>query len=234
MSLLKTNELQKPRPFSCKVAGQRPMTSPLRTSSVVPARRTLTRLLDKPAACHSERSAAKRRISLWIWPDEKPKGSIPRLCAMRAKLQVSQSETVRSARCRLILILALRCGGFGGFLGLGRFLGLGCGRAGFPVAAAFGFARRLRGRLPGVVGDVPAAALELNGRRGEQLLEFAAALFAGGEGRVREFHDLLEARAALQAPILIKRQAALLPPTAYIIAGRSQESGVRSQELEAR
>src|SRR6266699_4837830 len=30
MSLLKTNELQKPRPFSCKVAGQRPMTSSLR------------------------------------------------------------------------------------------------------------------------------------------------------------------------------------------------------------
>jgi len=27
------NELQKPRPFSCKVAGQRPMTSPLRMTS---------------------------------------------------------------------------------------------------------------------------------------------------------------------------------------------------------
>ena len=60
-------------------------------------------------------------------------------------------------------------------------------------------------RLAGVVGDVPAGALELDGRGREQLLDGAAAGGAGRERRVGELLDLLE-RPVLRALVLVERQ----------------------------
>ena len=59
--------------------------------------------------------------------------------------------------------------------------------------------------LLGVVGDVPAGALELHSGGGDHLLDLAAALGAGLDHLVRELLDFFEAVAALLAFVFVKR-----------------------------
>src|SRR2546426_2990158 len=71
--------------------------------------------------------------------------------------------------------------------------------------------RTLAGRIragcfPGIVGHVPARALELNGRGCRQAFHFAVALRAILQMRPGNLFNLLDAMAALGAPVLVKRQ----------------------------
>src|SRR5581483_10408283 len=97
---------------------------------------------------------------------------------------------------------------------LRRRVGLGCG-VGLLLRRLLVARRRGRGRsglagrrgpLLRVVGDVPAAALELNRGRRQQFVDGAlAAQLADGQRLVRELLDLLEPPAAGVALILVKR-----------------------------
>src|SRR2546426_10068703 len=71
--------------------------------------------------------------------------------------------------------------------------------------------RTLAGRIragcfPGIVGHVPARALELNGRGCRQACHFAVAMRAILQMRPGNLLNLLDAMAALGAPVLVKRQ----------------------------
>ena len=59
-------------------------------------------------------------------------------------------------------------------------------------------------RLLGVVGDVPAGALELDGGRGDHLLDLAATLGALLDHLVGELLDFFEAVTALLAFVFVK------------------------------
>src|SRR6185295_13704917 len=109
---------------------------------------------------------------------------------------------------------ALRLRGRGGLLGLFALLGLvGLLRLLGLVAStlstlALAFRLRLRiggALLAGVVGDVPAGPLELEGRRGNELLHLAAAARAGGQGGIFEALEDLGPLPAVQAFVLVKR-----------------------------
>ncbi len=63
----------------------------------------------------------------------------------------------------------------------------------------------LRRLILGVVGDVPAGALELNRRRRHQLPHRAAAGGAGVDRRIRELLDALEPLLAGLALVLVER-----------------------------
>ena len=60
------------------------------------------------------------------------------------------------------------------------------------------------GALAGVIGDVPAGTLELDGRRGEQLLDGSATGRAGRERRIRELPHQLE-DAIIRTLVLVER-----------------------------
>ena len=62
------------------------------------------------------------------------------------------------------------------------------------------------GTLAGVIGDVPARALELHGGRGDDLPHLAAAARTGGHLRVGKPLQQLKAVLALLALILVDRQ----------------------------
>src|SRR3989442_14176773 len=71
--------------------------------------------------------------------------------------------------------------------------------------------RTLAGRIragcfPGIVGHVPARALELNGRGCRQAFHFAVALRAILQMRPGNLFNLLDAMAAFGASVLVKRQ----------------------------
>ena len=77
---------------------------------------------------------------------------------------------------------------------LGR--GAPCERAGALAADARSGSAPALPRIAGVVGDVPARSLELDGGGGERASGRPAAGRARGEGRIREFPDQLEPAAA--------------------------------------
>src|ERR1700756_4440634 len=64
--------------------------------------------------------------------------------------------------------------------------------------------RRWGVRLLGVVGDVPARSLELDGGRGDHLFDWSAAFGARLDHLVGELLDFFEAMAALLALIFVK------------------------------
>src|SRR5262249_5931227 len=68
--------------------------------------------------------------------------------------------------------------------------------------------RRPAGVLLGVVGDVPAGALELKGGRRHELVDLAAALGARLDLRIGELLNPLEAVAALLAFVFVERHVA--------------------------
>ena len=72
------------------------------------------------------------------------------------------------------------------------------------IAAATVTGRSGRTTL-GVVGDVPAAALELDGRGGNHLLDLTLAFGAFRDRGVGEFNDSLESVMALGAFVFVKR-----------------------------
>ncbi len=74
----------------------------------------------------------------------------------------------------------------------------GCRR---PVATG-GAAFR---RLLRIIGDVPARALELHRRSGQQLFQFAAAMRTHGQGRVGKFLDPLGQAMTLFTLIFVER-----------------------------
>ena len=79
-----------------------------------------------------------------------------------------------------------------------------------PIARTAGAVRGPGGGLPRIIGHVPAAPLELNGRRRQNSLELACAFLTLGQRRVREFLDFLNVLSALRANVLVKRQFNLL------------------------
>src|SRR5262245_65231039 len=93
---------------------------------------------------------------------------------------------------RLLVLGVLRRRILAGCLfAVGRFFLLGRSRLGRCAV--------LRTGLGGIVGDVPAGTFELNGRGGEQTLDFASAVRALFQGRAGGVFDFLRLSAALRA-----------------------------------
>src|SRR3954462_10041999 len=116
----------------------------------------------------------------------------------------------RALRLRLLRLVGFfRLLGLLGFLGLLRLVATAF--AGAVLTFRFRL-RRLRAAalLAGVVGDVPAGPLELEGRRGDELLHLAAAARAGGERGIIEALEDLGPLPAIQALVLVKRHSSPL------------------------
>src|SRR5947209_879041 len=111
----------------------------------------------------------------------------------------------RALRLRLLRLVGLLR--LLGFFALLRFLGLVAAAVAPAAFLAFRFRLRLRSAalLAGVVGDVPAGPLELEGRRGDELLHLAAAGRAGGERWIVEALEDLGPLPAVEAFVLVKR-----------------------------
>src|SRR5579871_2722659 len=88
-----------------------------------------------------------------------------------------------------------------------RFLLLFFG-LGFRLSLAFGFGATIRTgarrRLAGIIGHIPTRALELHGRRMQQLLDLATAFRAASHGLIGKLLYAFKAMTALLAFVLVE------------------------------
>ena len=147
------------------------------------------------------------------FPSILPPAALPRKCNKHREVRRASHTHVILRTCQgtqtsgLFLAAGGVLGGRSVFrrrgLSLGSF-GLALGRRGRRGSVS---ARRARTTcFLGVVGNVPAGALELHSRRREQLLHLSPAMRADGQRLVRKLLDTLGQAVALLTLIFVKRQ----------------------------
>ena len=79
-----------------------------------------------------------------------------------------------------------------------------------PIARACAAVRGGGGGFPGIIRHIPAAPLELDSGRRDELLELASTFLTLGQWRIGELADFLAALSALRTRVFVKRQSNLL------------------------